>query len=70
MHLFEPSGAVARCERCGDPFDPVFGGACAECRRLLCGPDLFGSRYQRLRSWLGLEVRCVECRAGGSAPAG
>ncbi|HUF27525.1 MAG TPA: hypothetical protein VMM18_11155 [Gemmatimonadaceae bacterium] len=65
IHMFAPSRHFADCEECGTAFDPVYGGACRTCGRLLCPDHFFGSRVQRLRSLVGLEVRCVDCRARG-----
>lgn len=65
MHVFEPSSQYGRCDACGIEFDPVYGGACPSCRRLLCPAHFYGgSRLQRWRGYLGLDVKCVECRAG------
>lgn len=64
MHVFEPSMHVGDCEACGEKFDPVYGGACTSCRRLLCSEHLYGSRWWRLLGYVGREVKCVECRAG------
>lgn len=68
MHVFEPSYYVGDCEACGERFDPVYGGACPSCRRLLCSTHLYGSRWQRLRGYFGREVQCVDCRS--SVPVG
>ena len=32
----------ARCEECGTSFDPLTGGICPACRRLLCATHLRG----------------------------
>jgi hypothetical protein len=69
MHVFEPSSQYARCDACEAEFDPVFGGACRSCQRLLCSVHFYGrSRFQRLRNYLGFEVKCVDCRAGNPIP--
>ena len=52
------------CDRCGARFDPVSGGVCARCRRILCGDHLHGSLVQRLRVTLfGGTPTCIYCRA-------
>lgn len=64
IKIFLPSGPRGECERCGQWFDPVHGGVCASCGRILCGTDLYGSMISRLRGYIGLTVRCRVCRQG------
>ena len=68
IKLFLPSGPRGECERCGAWFDPVRGGVCPSCGRILCGDDLYGSLAMRLRGYVGLPVRCRACRPRGALP--
>jgi hypothetical protein len=55
---------LPRCEKCGDQFDPLSGGICASCGRLLCGKHLRGWLRSLLPA-LGTERPvCADCRAG------
>ncbi len=65
MPVFTPSFVFGDCEQCGERFDPVKGGVCAACSRILCGTHLFGSRAYRLRAVVGLPAVCVACRNEG-----
>ena len=67
MPIFRSSGLQGRCEQCRMQFDPVYGGACTRCRRLLCATDLHGGLVRRLMAIVGLvrEPVCVRCRARG-----
>jgi hypothetical protein len=65
MQLFRPSSYLAQCERCGVRFDPVKGGVCPSCNRILCGTHMYGSWLRRLRSQLGAKLVCAACAAGG-----
>jgi hypothetical protein len=54
----------AQCDRCRTVFDPVYGGVCESCGRLLCGRCVYGSVFRRLQSYLpGAKLICTECRA-------
>jgi hypothetical protein len=64
MMLFKPSAQLARCDQCRAFFDPVFGGVCARCRRLLCATHLYGGFFQRVLGRFNLrQALCVDCRA-------
>jgi hypothetical protein len=67
MAILRSSGLQGRCEQCRAPFDPVYGGACTRCRRLLCARDLHGGAGRRLLALGGLvrEPVCVRCRERG-----
>ena len=68
--FFRESIFKTDCDRCGARFDPIQGGVCAQCRRILCGEHLHGSRWQRLRTQVfGAPTVCIYCRAeAGQAP--
>ncbi len=53
------------CEKCREPFDPMHGGICRVCKRLLCHEHLIGLGTIRFRPDKGQPV-CPECseRAG------
>ena len=68
MAVFQPSRTIATCDECRAAFDPVNGGVCPSCRRLLCGEHYFGSLFRRLQAMVGGRPRCVACREG-RAPA-
>ncbi|MDQ4081260.1 MAG: DUF2043 domain-containing protein [Gemmatimonadota bacterium] len=51
-----------KCERCGLPFEPMKGGLCQRCDRILCPTDLHGSTVARWRAALTGRAICVECR--------
>jgi hypothetical protein len=64
MALFKPSDQLARCDVCRTVFDPVFGGVCARCHRLLCETHLHGGFFRRLLGRLNPRPAvCVDCRA-------
>lgn len=65
--MLRESTVAAECERCGVRFDPVSGGVCSVCRRILCDAHLNGSFLRRARGWFGAAPVCVHCVA--SAPA-
>jgi hypothetical protein len=40
------------------------GGVCPSCKRALCDAHLYGSLFEKMKSWLSSErAICVECRA-------
>lgn len=51
------------CERCRLPFEPMKGGLCERCDRILCPNDLHGSLFARWRAAVTRHAVCVECRA-------
>ena len=51
-----------QCERCSLPFEPIKGGLCQRCDRILCSADLHGDTLSRWRAALTGRVICVECR--------
>jgi hypothetical protein len=51
------------CERCGLPFEPLKGGLCQRCDRILCPADLHGDVLSRWRAAITGRAICVECRA-------
>jgi hypothetical protein len=55
------------CDRCGLPFEPMKGGLCQRCDRILCGADLHGDLLSRWRAALTGRSICVECRAKARA---
>lgn len=68
MVLFKPSAQLARCDECRSFFDPVYGGVCVRCKRLLCATHLHGGFLQRLVGRLvPRRTECVQCR---TQPAG
>ncbi|HEY2854278.1 MAG TPA: hypothetical protein VGJ18_15595 [Gemmatimonadaceae bacterium] len=64
MALFKPSAQLGRCDECRRLFDPVYGGACANCGRLLCPVHLHGDFWRRfVARWVPRQrVLCVQCR--------
>ena len=50
------------CERCGLPFEPMKGGLCQRCDRILCSADLHGDLFSRWKAALTGRAICVECR--------
>jgi len=67
--LFRPTTLVMECDQCRERFDPIQGGVCPRCERLLCNRHLYGSWVRRLRGYLGLRTVCPECLAGrGPSP--
>jgi len=65
MAIFREGKYRAPCDRCGRAFDPVVGGVCAECGRLLCAEHLHGGFVRRTLVVLGARPVCVHCRAKG-----
>ncbi|HEX5582024.1 MAG TPA: hypothetical protein VFX39_10625, partial [Gemmatimonadaceae bacterium] len=63
MALLQRSRIIATCDECRLPFDPVRGGVCPRCRRLLCGTHYYGSILSRLQGMLGMVPLCPRCRA-------
>jgi hypothetical protein len=59
---------MGECDECGATFDPIKGGVCEQCRRILCGRHLVGpSLAHRVVAMFGFAPkRCVQCRAGQS----
>ncbi|MFN2565064.1 MAG: hypothetical protein ABR499_08670 [Gemmatimonadaceae bacterium] len=55
---------LPRCEQCGGEFDPLTGGICASCGRLLCGRHLRGWLRSLLPTIGTARPVCVDCRAG------
>jgi hypothetical protein len=53
---------AARCEQCGTAFDPLSGGICAACGRLLCGRHLRGWLASLLPPLGSDAPRCPDCR--------
>jgi hypothetical protein len=68
IRMFRQSSVMAQCDKCRLPFDPVHGGVCSQCRRLLCGAHIYGSILRRLQSFLGTALVCPDCRRGESPP--
>ena len=64
VKMLRPSSMLAECDECRVPFDPVNGGVCSRCNRLLCGKHIFGSIARRLQSYLGSALVCTACRRG------
>lgn len=64
MAVLQPSRTLGRCDECRVSFDPVGGGVCPNCRRLLCGEHYFGSFLRRVQAMVGGRPWCVACRAG------
>lgn len=62
---------AATCEECQRSFEPLSGGACARCKRLLCGRHLRGWRPAVFALFERARPECVRCRraaARGEAP--
>lgn len=70
MAVLQNSRVIATCDECRTPFDPVRGGVCPSCRRLLCATHLYGSFLRRVQGllMLGGAPRCPYCRAGQPTP--
>jgi hypothetical protein len=67
--LFRPTTLHMECDACHEGFDPIQGGVCPVCERLLCNRHLYGSFVRRLRGYIGLKTVCAECVAGrGPSP--
>lgn len=70
MPTFRKSSVFAECDRCGASFDPVYGGVCDACRRVLCTRHFYGSLLRRVLVYLGAGQRCVACRQRPDSTAG
>ncbi len=70
MAVLQPSSVVATCDVCRARFDPVHGGVCSSCRRLLCPTHYYGSVLRRFLGLLGFSPRCVSCRRSGPTTGG
>jgi hypothetical protein len=66
MAIFKTSAQLGRCEQCRLLFDPVYGGACSRCGKLLCAVHLHGGFWRRLYGRLvpRSAVVCAGCRQG------
>ena len=53
MAYLQQSRMMATCDECRARFDPVRGGVCPNCRRLLCGTHYYGSFLRRIQAMLG-----------------
>jgi hypothetical protein len=62
--IFLKASVRTECDVCDYRFDPLHGGVCDSCNRILCIDHLHGSWLRRLRVDLGAKNICVECRAG------
>jgi hypothetical protein len=62
MGMLKQSSLMARCDVCRMPFDPVFGGTCTQCGKLLCAEHLYGSVLVKLAGYAGIRRPCVDCR--------
>jgi hypothetical protein len=62
--VFTRASVRTECDVCEFRFDPLHGGVCERCERILCMKHLHGSWLRRLRVDLGARSVCVECRAG------
>lgn len=64
MAIFKASARLGRCDECRRPYDPVYGGGCARCHRLLCPEHLHGGAWRRLVARLVPRASpvCVRCR--------
>ena len=67
MAYLQHSRTLGTCDECRAVFDPVKGGVCPRCRRLLCGEHYYGSILRRLQGLAGRPPACVRCR-GGAEP--
>jgi hypothetical protein len=66
VKMLRPSSMMATCDECRARFDPVHGGVCSRCNRLLCGQHIYGSFLRRIRSWIGGPLVCTICRTGAT----
>ena len=62
--IFTKALVRTECDICDYRFDPIHGGVCDKCQRILCMKHLHGSWIRRLWVDLGAANVCVECRAG------
>jgi hypothetical protein len=63
FRVFLQTEMGTECDECGKRFDLVKGGACLECKRILCATHLHGSLVRRLLVDFGARPLCVRCRA-------
>ena len=68
IRYFLRSEMATECDVCEARFDLMTGGACVQCRRILCATHLHGSWLRRMRVDLGAPSVCVDCRAGRPVP--
>jgi hypothetical protein len=66
LKVLRPSSMLGMCDECRASFDPVHGGVCSRCNRLLCGRHIYGSFFRRLQSFLGTPLICTVCRTGAT----
>ena len=62
--MYRRSALMADCDECGRTFDPVHGGVCPRCKRLLCRRHLYGSGLRRVLAYFGVQTDCVRCKRG------
>jgi hypothetical protein len=62
--VFTTAAVRTECDVCNYRFDPIHGGVCEACNRILCLKHLHGSWLRRLTVDMGARCVCVECRAG------
>jgi hypothetical protein len=62
--VFTKASVRTECDACDYRFDPLHGGVCERCQRILCMKHLHGSWLRRLLVDLGARPVCVDCRAG------
>lgn len=60
--MLRRSAVLAPCDECGRAFDPVQGGVCPRCGRLLCGMHLYRSLLRKMLGYLGVPTDCAQCR--------
>ncbi len=63
MPFFVKSSTLAQCDQCSMRFDPVYGGVCPSCGRLLCARHLYGEGARRFLKYFGVRTVCAQCRA-------
>jgi hypothetical protein len=62
VYVFAHTEMATDCDVCGVRFDLIGGGACVQCRKILCARHLHGSWFRRLLVDFGAETICCECR--------
>ena len=67
MAIFRKSIHRIDCDECRLMFVLSEGGACVECRRILCGRHLYSGLFDRLRVSITGRAICPRCRAGAAA---
>ena len=65
MKIFREGMFKGDCDQCGASFDPVSGGVCASCKRILCGRHFYGSLTRRLAALVRPATVCVKCLREG-----